>query len=300
MAEIFIGMGGWALPAFDGDFYPRNVGKNFRKLEYFSQFFDLVEVNATFYTTELTPRQSARWLTEVAHNERFMFTAKLYQGFTHTMDATERDAVSIHRMLEPLVRAGKFGGLVLQFPQSFINTRENREHLVKLSGMFGRYPLFVELRHNSWNRPDVLQFLREHKCRWINVDLPQIKNHVPFTAYAWGDAAYFRLMGRNAKDWNRGVAYRYHYFYSASELEEIADRITTVQPMVQKTFVVFHNDPNAHSPVNGFQLRRILNENDAIVVPSNLASKFPELREIGAVKEVGISAQGSTETTLPF
>ncbi len=298
--SIYVGMGGWSLPAFDGDFYPRNVGKGFRKLEYFSTFFDMVEVNATFYTTELTPRQSSRWLAEVSHNKSFVFTAKLYQGFTHKMDATERDITAIHKLLEPLVREGKFEGLVLQFAQSFRNTEENRDHLLELSRIFKRYSLFVELRHNSWNREEAFQFLRKHGLQFINVDLPQIQQHMPFTTHAWRESAYFRLMGRNATAWDRGGQHRYHYFYSEEELEEIAGRIKQVQPKVQKTFVVFHNDPNAHSPVNGFQLRRILNNKETIVVPSNLAAKFPQLRELGAVREVDTLSQQSKEAMLPF
>jgi uncharacterized protein YecE (DUF72 family) len=43
--EVSIGMGGWELPPFQHVFYPAKQEKGFRKLEYFSRFFDLVEVN---------------------------------------------------------------------------------------------------------------------------------------------------------------------------------------------------------------------------------------------------------------
>jgi uncharacterized protein YecE (DUF72 family) len=46
--RVSIGMGGWELPPFDGVFYPPKREKGFRKLEYFSRFFDFVEMNATF------------------------------------------------------------------------------------------------------------------------------------------------------------------------------------------------------------------------------------------------------------
>jgi uncharacterized protein YecE (DUF72 family) len=279
-SRVYVGMGGWALPAFDADFYPARTGKGFRKLEYLSLFFDMVEVNATFYTTELTARQSSRWLVDVSHNKWFLFTVKLFQGFTHTMNATEHDVTAIHKLLEPLVREEKLGGLVLQFPHSFVNSEQNRRHMKELSETFRRYPLFVEVRHDSWNRDETFQFLRDHKLHLVNVDLPQIKRHMPFTTQAWGDVAYFRMMGRNAKDWNRGVQFRYNYFYSQDELEDLARRIETVQPKTQRTFAVFHNDPNAHSPVNGFQLRRILNNKETMTIPSNLVAKFPQLREI--------------------
>jgi uncharacterized protein YecE (DUF72 family) len=300
MAEIFVGMGGWSLAAFENNFYPPNAGKEFRRLRYFSQFFDLVEVNATFYSTSFTPWNARRWIEEVSHNERFLFTVKLYQGFTHTMDATGRDVVSTHRLLEPLVVAGKLGGVVLQFAHSFVNTPDNRARLTQLSRTFKRYPLFVELRHDSWNQPEVLKFLQENGMKWINVDLPRIKRHVQLTSYIWDNVAYFRLMGRNAVGWTRGVQHRYNYFYSQQELEEIGEKIERVKPTAGKIFVVFHNDPHAHSLVNGFQLRRMVNEQETIVVPSSLAEKFPRLRELGTIQEVQPRTAPDKEASLPF
>jgi Uncharacterized conserved protein len=77
------------LPSFNRVFYPAKPEKGFRKLEYFSRFFDLVEVNSTFYNTSLSAAQAQRWLTDVGENQRFVFTVKLYRGFTHTFDATQ-------------------------------------------------------------------------------------------------------------------------------------------------------------------------------------------------------------------
>ncbi len=46
--NVYVGMGGWDLEPFNRLFYPPRMRKGFRKLEYYSQFFDHVEVNATF------------------------------------------------------------------------------------------------------------------------------------------------------------------------------------------------------------------------------------------------------------
>ena len=108
--EVQIGMGGWELPSFNRVFYPAKPEKGFRKLEYFSRFFDLVEVNSTFYNTSLSAAQAQRWLTDVGENQKFVFTVKLYRGFTHTFDATQNDALAVHRLLDPLRDAKKFRG----------------------------------------------------------------------------------------------------------------------------------------------------------------------------------------------
>lgn len=285
MADIRIGMGGWALPAFEGTFYPRDAGKGFRKLEYYSRFFDMVEVNATFYTLALSPQQLRRWVTEVAGNKNFIFTVKLFQAFTHKRNATADDAKAVHAMLQPLLDAGVMGGLVLQFPHSFLRTRESEDYLRRLGKTFGTFERFIEVRHDSWNHPDAFRFFRDQNFHLINVDLPRIKRHMPLTNEAWDGAAYFRLMGRNSTSWDRGgVQERYRYNYSAAELEDFVKRIESVQHSVERTFVVFHNDPNANSPVNGFQLRHIINKKAKIAVPESLAKKFPALSDMPNVE----------------
>jgi len=283
--DILIGMGGWALPAFEGTFYPVNAGKGFRKLEYYSQFFDMVEVNATFYTLALSPQQVRRWVAEVSGNKNFTFTVKLFQAFTHKRNGTAGDAKTVHTMLDPLVDAGVMGGLVLQFPHSFLRTKQSEEYLKRLSKTFEAFKRFIEVRHDSWNHPDAFKFLQEHDFHLINVDLPAIKRHMPLTNEVWSGSAYFRLMGRNSDSWDKGgVQERYHYNYSAEELEDFVKRIESVQRSAERTFVVFHNDPNANSPVNGFQLKRLIDKKKQIAVPESLTKKFSGLSEIPDVK----------------
>jgi uncharacterized protein YecE (DUF72 family) len=285
--EILVGMGGWMLPAFEGTFYPPEAGKGFRKLEYYSRFFDMVEVNATFYTLALRPEQVRRWITDVSANKDFVFTAKLYQAFTHKRTATAEDVKIVHAMFSPLLNAGVMGGLVLQFPHSFVRSKPNEEYLKKLSRTFGSFIMFVELRHDSWNHADVFQFLREHNLHLINVDLPAIKRHMPLTNEVWNGLAYFRLMGRNSRSWDKGgVQERYRYNYSEEELESFVKRIESVQTSAHRTFVVFHNDPNANSAVNGFQLKHLIDQKKPVAVPQSLTKIHPNLSEIPIIQVV--------------
>ena len=283
MKDVFIGMGGWMLPGFEGKFYPDGAGKGFRKLEYYSRFFDMVEVNATFYTLALSPRQVGRWVTDVSGNSDFMFTVKLFQDFTHKRTAGAREAKIVHEMLEPLMRPDKLGGLVLQFPHSFLCTNENRNYLAALSKLFSSFVLFLEVRHDSWNQPDMFRFFQDQHFHLVNVDLPAIKRHMPLTNEVWGGSGYLRLMGRNKASWDSGsVQQRYNYSYSAGELEDFVKRIESLRGVAQKTFVVFHNDPNAHSAVNGFQLKHLLKPAERIGVPQSLIKSFPDLQSFAA------------------
>ena len=278
--DVFVGMGGWDLPPFDNVFYPRNPERGFRKLAYYAQYFDAVEVNVTFYNVALAPAQVRRWLQDVNPNRRFQFTVKLYRGFTHTFDATARDMTAFRRLLEPLRAAGRLSGIVMQFPGSFAQTKERQEYLTKLAEAFGEDPVFLELRHRSWDGKEVQERIQEKGLCLVNVDLPRLPQHREFQKHVLRGMAYFRMMGRNAETWNnpeRGDRYLYHY--SETELNDLLERIRSAS--AQKTFVVFHNDPQAHSPVNGFQLRHLLKPMEKLMIPANLIEAFPQLSAIG-------------------
>jgi uncharacterized protein YecE (DUF72 family) len=289
--KIRVGMGGWQLEPFNGIFYPSPAKKGFRKLELYGRYFDTVEVNATYHTNALTPKNAQQWLQDVSANERFVFSVKLFKGFTHTMDARQGDVTVVCNLLNPLAEQEKLFGLVMQFPSSFRNTAENRSHLAKLAKAFSAYPLFVEVRHDSWNTEDALKLLEDQRLHLINVDLPKIKQHMPLKDVAWGGRSYFRLMGRNAKSWDQpsssrgqktaSESGRYLYRYSEKELEELAGLIRPISIKMDETEVILHNDPLGNSLFNGMQLRHLLNPKERIEAPPQLVRNFPELLESG-------------------
>ncbi|MGD0589362.1 MAG: DUF72 domain-containing protein [Bacteroidota bacterium] len=275
--EVLIGMGGWELPPFNRVFYTTKPEKGFRKLKYFSRFFDLVEINSTFYNTSLSAAQAHRWLKDVGENRRFVFTVKLCRGFTHTFDATQNDALAVHRLLDPLRDAKKFGGLVIQFPSSFNKTSERQAHLVKLRTIFPEDRLFLDLRHISWNEELFYQFCHENGFNLINIDLPRLPGHMPLNSLAWDGVAYFRMMGRNTEAWNHPHSGdRYLYHYSEEELHELVQRIK--QAKARKVYVVFHNDRQAYSLVNGRQVEHVLHPTKRLTAPANLLAAFPHLK----------------------
>lgn len=48
MAKIEIGTAGWDYKDWVGSFYPKQLERT-QHLEYFSKYFDIVEINSTFY-----------------------------------------------------------------------------------------------------------------------------------------------------------------------------------------------------------------------------------------------------------
>ncbi len=292
MSKIYVGMGGWDLEPFNRYFYPPRQKKGFRKLEFYSQFFDSVEINATFYKTSFTQDNIARWLNDVAGNKEFMFTVKLFQGFTHTFAATRDDYNRMRTILDGLASAGKLGGLLIQFPSSFSYDHAYCEYLTRLGRAFREYRLFLEVRDKSWNSPLMYNFFQENRFHLVNVDLPSINNHIPFNCLTWNGAAYFRMMGRNINTWNHPwrkeedgkhmVSDRYHYLYSEREINNILLMIEKIKSVTNTIFVVFHNDPEANSLINGFQIRHRTRHNQRVMIPQNFLRKYPMLKPISA------------------
>jgi uncharacterized protein YecE (DUF72 family) len=295
LPALHVGMGGWDLPPFEKVFYPPTE-RGFRKLHYYAQFFDSVEVNATFYNSAFSPEQVRRWLDDVSQNPRFVFTVKLFRGFTHTYDGRREDYLAVLRTLDLLKQGGRLGGLVMQFPASFVNGEDQRRYLADLARAFGSVRIFAEVRHNSWHSPLMLNFFQESGLHLVNVDLPQIRRHMPFTGEAWGGAAYVRLMGRNALAWEHPqrmasegrseMQERYFYLYSPSELQTIAEKVRTLRSQGNETFVVFHNDPEAQSLLNGFQFRHMMTKRK-VLVPDRLLRRFPGLSPVSVSVNVG-------------
>ena len=289
---VATGMGGWDLFPFNGAFYPSRLPKGFRKLAFYSRYFDLIEVNATFYNTDFRKEHVERWLEDVRENDRFAFTVKLFRGYTHTFNATREDLSRIYRQLDTLAESGRLGGLLIQFPSSFKNHKESREYLYRLSHAFRQYRMFLEVRNESWDTPLMYNFFQENRFHLVNVDLPAINEHLPFHDLSWNGAAYFRMMGRNAQAWKAPwrleadgkhmVSDRYRYRYSEAELQKLAASIRRVESAAKHVYVVFHNDPHAHSIVNGFGLRHILDPTRTFLIPPTTLKAFPVLRSISA------------------
>src|SRR5690349_25110658 len=90
IANFRIGPAGWSYPDWSGYVYPSPRPKGFHEAAYLSQFFDTIEINTSFYQP-LNPEHAKQWLERVSSNPRFMFTAKLWQKFTHDPSATPED-----------------------------------------------------------------------------------------------------------------------------------------------------------------------------------------------------------------
>jgi uncharacterized protein YecE (DUF72 family) len=280
-----VGPAGWSYPDWAGFVYPSRRAKGFHEAAYLSEFFDTIEINTSFYQP-LRPDHAAQWIDRVAANPQFVFTAKLWQRFTHDLAATAsltaaRDEQAVRAGFDVLRTANKLGAVLLQFPFSFHRTKETVAYLSGVLKRFSDYPLVVEVRHASWNSPETLTLLREHNTGFCNIDQPIIGRSLAPSAQATSPVGYIRLHGRRYDTWFTEdpavpAHERYNYLYSPEDLAPWIARVRKVTARARETFVVTNNHFQGKSVVNALQLINIL-KGTKVKVPEPLRQHYPQL-----------------------
>ena len=281
--RVRIGPAGWSYPDWFGYVYPSPRPKAFHEATYLAEFFDTIEINTTFYHP-LRPEHAASWIERVANNPAFLFTAKLWQKFTHDPPATDEDERAVRAGFDILRKAEKLGAVLLQFPFSFHHSKETVSYLVALLKRFADYPLVVEVRHASWQSNDALALLREQHTGFCNIDQPIIGRSLEPSSESTSPVGYVRLHGRRYDTWFSDdpaspAHERYNYLYSVEELDPWVSRIRHVLKHSPNTFVVTNNHFQGKAVVNALQLISIL-KGSRVKVPEPLRRHYPELEEI--------------------
>lgn len=282
-ATVRVGPAGWSYDDWKGIVYPPDMPRSRHPLEWVSSAFDTVEVNSTFYRPPIA-RYCASWLEKAAGNEHFKFTLKLWRRFTHERDEwpTPEEAQTVLEGVKPLAETGKLGAMLVQFPWSFKRTRENRLWLGRVLDTFSELPLALEVRHASWNRPEVFDELARRKAAFCNIDQPLFSNSIEPSAQVTARVGYVRLHGRNSGDWFRedaGRNERYDYLYNQDELGGWLKKIERIRQMAGEVYCITNNHYRGQAVVNAFELQHGLGQ-DVRDVPGSLAEAYPRLKPL--------------------
>jgi uncharacterized protein YecE (DUF72 family) len=142
---VRIGCSGWNYAHWRGSVYPASVPER-RWLETYAQWFDTVEINATFY--RLPERKTvARWAD--ATPPGFCFAVKSSRYLTHVKRLRELPAgiERLYERIDPFREADKLGPVLWQLPPRF---RRDDDRLAQALDVLppGRHAF--EFRDHTW------------------------------------------------------------------------------------------------------------------------------------------------------
>jgi uncharacterized protein YecE (DUF72 family) len=282
-APVRIGTCSWADDALSKYFYPPKLPAK-ERLAWYSQFFDTVEVDSTYYRlpgesmvqgwAERTPPGFTMHVKAFGLMTRHPVKLEvLPEDLRDAMPVDERGRVDrpprelrgeVFRRflasLEPLRSTGKLGGILFQFPAYVVFKDASFEYLEWAREQLGSDEMLVEFRHRSWldedNRAETLSFLERIGAAYVTVDAPRsdsAKNLIPTVPAVTADTAYVRFHGRNLGTWNKrggSAAERFDYLYSDEELAEWTGTLKELAGEAKQAYAFFNNNATSPDPEN--------------------------------------------------
>jgi uncharacterized protein YecE (DUF72 family) len=252
---IYLGTSGFSYKDWVGEFYPAGLASK-DWLSFYAREFKTCEINSTYYAL---PAAAVMQALADKTSPGFLFAVKANQDMTHQRQG-KNICADFCRALDPLVKAGKLGCILAQFPYSFDFNKNNWEYLSNLQRDLRGLPLVVEFRNARWLKVEVFRWLRQQEIGFCCVDEPQLPNLIPPVAEATSKIAYVRFHGRNKEKWwqPEQAWERYDYSYKPEELKEWLPRIKKLDSEAEKTFVFANNHWKAQSVTTIRQLQTLL------------------------------------------
>jgi uncharacterized protein YecE (DUF72 family) len=236
MSELRVGTSGWQYKHWRGRFYPTDLPAA-TWLEYYTRFFDTVELNNPFY------RQPERktfemWRRSVPDN--FVYAVKLNRFITH-IKRLNVDRKSIERSYGTMAGLGpKLAVVLVQLPPGMKFDMDRAERYFKLVAPRRRRHA-IEPRDASWFTEDALAFIRGRRIALVAGETAHWPTYLAVTA----DFVYVRF---------HGPGRRYASNYDDEALREWADRIKRWRAGGCDVFAYFNNDEMGYAPRNAIRL----------------------------------------------
>lgn len=256
-----LGTMGFGFEDWEGVFYPSGLPKR-NYLRHYSQFFNSVELDTTFYgaPTETLVR---RWLLSTP--KAFVYSLKTPRQITHELRLVGAQA----HWEEFLRRVANFGDqlgvILLQMPPDFTWAEASalktflQDHPIE-------YRCAVEFRHSSWYRPETAEILAAAGVCWASTDYLDL----PAEIFRTTDFLYLRWIGEHGR-----------YERKDHERVDITPRlkmwISRLEPhlnQVQSIFGYFNNDYAGFSPATCNRFKALIGQKVEDLTPPQQGRLF--------------------------
>lgn len=236
-AQVRIGTSGWNYPHWKDVFYPSTLPKS-KWLEFYTEHFDTVELNATFYRL---PKEKTFKNWHLRTPKNFLWAVKASRYITH-----------IKKIRDPGESLGKFyggilglqeklGPILFQLPPSLSFDEKVFQQFCECLDARHRYTL--EVRNPSWINDRAFAMLAEYHIAFCIADTA---GRFPYHETITADFVYIRLHGSKAL---------YASEYTEGELKVWANKILK---WGKETYVYFDNDYGGYAAGNAKRLKELL------------------------------------------
>lgn len=244
--KIRIGTSGWLYKHWRGTFYPKGLPQK-DEFEYFSLFFNTVELNNPFY--RLPSRETFEGWKQKSKPD-FLYIVKASRYITHmkklkdTEDALELFLNNCDGLED------KLGPILFQLPPHWELNIERFETFLKT--LPKGYRFAFEFRNETWYHPEVYKLLKKYKCAFCIYQLAGHMSPIEVTT----DFVYLRLHGPTKN--------KYQGSYDFKTLKGWAEKSREWQAAGKDVFIYFDNDDSGFAAFNAQVIEMMLNKDEPI------------------------------------
>jgi uncharacterized protein YecE (DUF72 family) len=223
-------------------------------LEFYSQQFDTVELNSSFYRL---PTEAAfdNWRQSTPAD--FVFAVKASRFLTHQKKLKDPES-ALQSLLPRASRLStKLGPLLFQLPPRWQVNRGRLEGL--LEALPRDLRCAFEFRDPSWIQPDINKLLARFGAAFCIYELAGYQSPLTITA----DFAYVRLHGP-------GLG-KYQESYSTGRLRSWRKQIEHRAKDLSAVYIYFDNDQAGYAARNALTLKQMVSGKDGRVEELNVA-----------------------------
>lgn len=268
--NFIIGCQGWNYADWitkaggESVFYQRGTKSN-EMLEFYSQVFETVEVDSSFYA--IPPSSTLEnWYQKTTDN--FIFSLKLPQEISHNKYLDNSSYEILEEFCERIkILKEKLGVVLIQLPPNFEGSKENAQNLRKFLAQLPRDIRFaVEFRNREWMIEWTFQELQKNSVALCFVEGSWIPREMMFEAIKKNTAnfTYTRFMGeRDLTDFSHVVRPQdTNLEMWKSELEQLKS---------ESNFIYFSNFYEGFAPESTQKLQQLFGQK--IIEPSLLETQ---------------------------
>ena len=282
--EYYLGCSGWNYgdtPEKGGwldIFYPT---KDTKRLRYYSEFFNTVEMDSIFYEEFYSKMTKGLFFGMVkATPKNFEFSIKVPERITHRKKLdTSNDVISDFKefldKISPLYNSAKLGAILIQLPPSFsikyftilekfldklprkpeIENQIDNNAIIPTNKEDDDYQYAIEFRHPSWNTEGPLELLKHYNIANVITDSPEKENlsFLSNSIVSSSDHSFVRFHGRNTSSGH----YWYNYLYTKKELEPWINKLRNLKNKTKKLRIYFNNHYGGKAIINALQFKEM-------------------------------------------